>query len=97
MNEIRLDRDGLEMSRDAVSVIIQFYKDLGRESNQKPVRRDGVFMWEGEQNDDYYLTKFEAPFLEASETHFKTRSLQWITQTSCEDYLRNVYNALEIE
>ena len=48
MNEIQLDRDGEEMSRDAVSVMIQLYKDLGKQAGSRPVRKDGVFMWEGD-------------------------------------------------
>ena len=61
------------------------------------MRKDGAFMWEGEQKEDYYITKFETPFLSLSEAHFLSRSTHWITSCSCEGYLINVKNALEIE
>lgn len=54
-------------------------------------------MWEGEQKEDYYVTKFETPFLRLSEAHFLSRSTHWITSYSCEGYLTNVKNALELE
>lgn len=97
MSEITLDRNGEEMSHDAVKVMIQLYKDLGKDINQRPVRKDGVFMWEGDQKEDYYVNKFEIPFLKLSEAHFLSRAIHWITTYSCEDYLTNVKNALELE
>ena len=33
MSEITLDRNGEEMSHDAVKVMIQLYKDLGKDIN----------------------------------------------------------------
>ena len=73
------------------------YIDLGRDKNQKPVRKNGNFYWEGTTNNSYYLNQFEKPFLRRSQETFAAKARLWSSTGNTEQYCAQVKAALELE
>ena len=69
-DQLTNDRNQEMINRDALKTAIGVYVDLGKEGEQKPIRRDGRFFWQGTPNLDYYIAQFETPFLEHSKIEF---------------------------
>ena len=55
IQQINADREDEQIDRDAVKTAINIYVDLGREGDKtKPVRKNNMFYWEGNDNLEYY-------------------------------------------
>ena len=82
-DQITRDRNQEQINREALKTAIGVYVDLGKEGDQKPIRRDGRFFWQGTPNLDYYIAQFETPFLELSRTTFEGFASQWNANYDC--------------
>ena len=96
-DQITRDRDQEMINRDALKTAIGVYVDLGKEGEQKPIRREGRFFWQGTPNLDYYVAQFETSFLELSKTTFENFARNWNQSADCYTYLREVNRAMERE
>lgn len=70
--------------------MIQIYVDLGKEKNQKPVRKDGRFFWEGMLSLKFYTEQFEVDYLHRTSLYFRAKALKLIREENCESYLQKV-------
>lgn len=93
-DQITRDRNMEAINRDALKTAIGVYVDLGKEGEQKPVRKLGRFFWEGTANLDYYVAQFETPFLELSKTAFESKARMWNSDLGCHAYLLEVNRAM---
>ena len=94
---IQQERDDEVINRDEVKDLIQIYVDLGKEGDQKPIRKDDRFYWEGTINLGYYERQFESTFLYLTQQQFLAKANQWNSSANCEQYLRKVYDAIAKE
>lgn len=84
------------INRGAVKTLIQLYVDMGKEGgNQKPVRKDGRFFWQGDTNLKYYTNSFETPFLSMTEYQFSNKATQWFSEYNVEMFLTKVLKAIK--
>ena len=96
-DQIQRDRNDEEINRQALKTAIQVFVDLGKEGEQKPIRRGQDFFWTGIPNLAYYETQFEAKFLDLTIQHCHEKANQWINECDSYQYLNEVKKALDRE